>query len=215
MDCSIARAKERITSMNGLNVDGFVFTTPYYNLCSGDQIKNYFKAVAAATDKPILLYDLPSVTQAKITYEIILELINDIPNLKGIKSNDTFMLRKLKLNSSIPDDFVIAYSGLDMFDIAYKWGLDKCLDGMMACTPVNTKKLFDAMANGDFDTASIALNNIIEFRDFFLQRDLWAAFSTSMNLLGYEGNFAPDYVSPIKEEYIDEIRNELIRMGEL
>ena len=81
--------------------------------------------------------------------------------------------------------------------------------------PTIIKKLFDAMANGDFDTAYIALNNIIEFRDFFLQRDLWAAFSTSMNLLGYEGNFAPDYVSPIKEEYIDEIRNELIRMGEL
>ena len=48
-----------------------------------------------------------------------------------------------------------------------------------------------------------------------MARNLWPAFSTAMNLLGYEGDFTPDYVSPIQEKYIEEIRNELIRIGEL
>lgn len=215
MDCAIGRAKERIESMKDLNVDSFVLTTPYYYACSRAQMMNYFKSVAALTDKPILLYDLAVVTQSKITYDMVLELVHDVPNIKGIKSADTIMLRKLKLNPEVPKDFLIAFSGLDMFDIGYKWGLDVCLDGMMACTPKNSKKLFDAMKNGDYDTAAIALDNIIALRDFFIGRELWVAFSAAMNLLGYEGNFAPDYIPTIKEEYIAEIKNELIRIGEL
>ena len=215
MDCSIHRAKERMEALKDLDIAGFVFTAPYYAACTRAQMMTYFKGVAAATDKPILLYDLPSVTQSKITYDMVLELIRDVPNLKGMKSADTVMFRKLLLNPQVPKDFVLVYSGLDMFDIAYKWGINKCLDGMMSCTPVNSKILFDAMKRGDFETAAIALDNITTLRDFFLARELWAAFSTAMNLLGYEGNFAPDYIPPIKEQYVEEVKAELIRIGEL
>ena len=72
-----------------------------------------------------------------------------------------------------------------------------------------------AMEQGDYDKAAEYLNNIIALRDFFVARDLWPSFSTAMNLLGYEGNFAPDYVSPIQEKYIQEIKDELVRIGEL
>lgn len=215
MDCSIARAKERMAAMEDLDIAGFVLTTPYYYACTPEMIINYYKGVCAATKHDVLMYDLAVVTQSKITYEIVKELIHTVPNLAGIKSADMNMFRKLKLDPEVPEDFLMVYSGLDNFDIAYKWGIDKCLDGMPACTPVNSGKLFAAMAKGDYDKAAEYLNNIIALRDFLVARNLWPAFSTAMNLLGYEGNFAPDYVSPIKEEYIPEIKEELIRIGEL
>lgn len=215
MDCSINRAKERIAAMEKLDISGFVFTTPYYYACTREQAMNYFKAVSAATTKPVLLYDLAVVTQTKITYDMVLEMLRDVPNFIGIKSMDTVMFRKLILNPDVPKDFVMVYSGLDMFDVAYKWGIDNCLDGMMSCTPANSKKLFSAMAAGDYATAAAALDNITALRDFFVARDLWAAYSKAMNLLGYDGNYAPDYVSPIHEEYIGQIYDELVRIGEL
>lgn len=214
MDCSIHRAKERMAAMEALDIAGFVFTTPYYHPCNRGQMMNYFKAVAAGTKHKVLLYDLPGVTQSKITYDMVLELIRDVPNLAGIKSADQQMFRKLKLNPDVPQDFIMVYSGLDTFDIGYKWGLDACLDGMLACTPVNTRKLFSAMAEGDYESAGGYLNNIVGLRDFFASRDLWPSFSTAMNLLGYKGNFSPDYVCDIKESYIAEIRSEMIRIGE-
>ena len=58
MDCSIARAKDRMAAMEHLAIDAFVFTTPYYHSCNPGQIVNYFKNVAAATKKGILLNDL-------------------------------------------------------------------------------------------------------------------------------------------------------------
>ncbi len=214
MDCSIARAKERLAAMEHLDIAGFVFTTPYYYGSTPQQMANYFKAVAASTKKPVLLYDLAVVTQSKITYDLVLQLIKEIPNLAGIKSADTVMFRKLKLNPDVPKDFIMVYSGLDTFDIAYKWGINHCLDGMMSCTPANSKKLFDAMAAGDYDAAAKYLDNITGLRDFFVAHDLWPSFSAAMNLLGYEGNHGLDYVSPLKEGYVDEIRAEMIRIGE-
>lgn len=215
MDISIARAKERIAAMEDLNVAGFVFTAPYYSPCSRDHMMNFFKAVAASTRHGILLYDLPGVTQSKITYDMVLELLRDVPNFAGIKSADQAMFRKLTLNPDVPKDFIMVYSGLDTFDIAYKWGIDKCLDGMCTCTPVNTGKMFAAMAENDYATAAQCLNNIVDLRDAFIRWDLWPAYNVTMNLLGYEGTHCPDYCSPIKPEYVPEIEKMLKTIGEL
>ena len=114
-------------------------------------MRNYFKGVAACTKHQVLLYDLPGVTQSKITYDTVLDLIRDVPNLADIKSADQQMFRKLKLSAQVPEDFLLVYSGLDTFDVAYKWELKNCLDGMMSCTPVNSGKLFASMENGDYD----------------------------------------------------------------
>ena len=215
MDTSVARAKDRMASIEELDIAGFVFTAPFYAPCSRQQMMNYFKQVAAATKHSILLYDLPSVTQCKITYDMVLELIQDVPNFAGIKSADLQMFRKLKLNPDVSEDFIMVYSGLDTFDIAYKWGIDKCLDGMCSCTPVNTGKMFKAMEQGDYETAAQCLNNIVALRDAFLGWDLWPAFTTTMNMLGYEGDFGPDYCSAIKPEYVPQIEKMLKEIGEL
>lgn len=215
MDTSILRAKERMAAMEDLDIAGFVFTAPYYSACNRDQMMNFFKGVAASTRHSILLYDLPSVTQSKITYDMVLELLRDVPNFMGIKSADQQMFRKLTLNPHVSEDFIMVYSGLDTFDIAYKWGIDKCLDGMCSCMPVNSGKMFRAMANDDYSTAAQCLNNIVALRDAFLGWDLWPAYSTTMNLLGYEGTHCPDYCSPIKPEYIPQIEKMLRDLGEL
>lgn len=214
MDTSIARAKERMAAVEDLDIAGFVFTAPYYAPASRDQMMNFFKGVAAATKHQILLYDLPGVTQCKITYDMVLELIRDVPNMAGIKSADLQMFRKLKLNPDVPKDFVMVYSGLDTFDIAYKWGITNCLDGMLSCTPANTEEMFSAMAAGDYETAAQCLNHIVALRDFFVSHDLWPSFTAAMNLLGYEGSYGPDYVSEIQAGYPEAIHQEMIRIGE-
>lgn len=214
MDTSVMRARERMESIEDLDIAGFVFTAPYYSPASQDQMMNFFRGVAEATGHQVLLYDLPGVAQSKITYDMVLELIRDVPNMAGIKSADLQMFRKLVLNPQVPADFIMVYSGLDTFDIAYKWGISNCLDGMLSCTPVNTAKMFRAMAKGDYDTAADCLNRIVELRDFFVSCDLWPSYTAAMNLLGYGGNYGPDYVSPIKESYIADVRRKMQHIGE-
>lgn len=215
MDCSIRRAIERMKAMEDLDIAAFVFTAPYYHVATRGNMMNFVKGVAAATRHNVMLYDLPSVTQSKITFDMVKELLRDVPNLIGIKSLDTAMFRKLKLDPEVPEDFILVYSGLDTFDVAYKWGIDNCLDGMLPVTPKNTGKLFRAAAQGDWDIAAQCLSNIVDLRDFFVAHDLWPAYSTAMNMLGYEGDFAPDINDPVKPEYVEPIRQKMVEIGEL
>lgn len=214
MDCSIARAKDRMAAMEHLDIDAFVFTTPYYHSCTPAQIVNFYKGVAAATKRDILAYDLPGVTQSKITYAVVKQLIKEVPNFKGIKSADVQMFRKLKLDPEVPEDFALICSNMDTFDVIYKWGIDCHVDGMLPVTPANTEGLYKALAAGDYDKAAVCLSNIVDLRDFMAAHDLWPSFSKGMNLLGYEGNHTPDYVLPFNEDYLDALRAEMIRIGE-
>lgn len=215
MDTSVARIKRRIADLEKLDITGLVFTSSFYEALEPSQIVHFFKKVAALTKHNILIYDLPSVTQAKIQYNHVLELIKTVPNFIGIKSADTVMFRKLKLNPDVPKDFLCIYSGLDMFDIAYKWGIDILLDGMLACTPNNAKKFIEAMNNDDYVTAAKHLDNIVALRDLFIDNDLWPSFTVAMNLLGYEGDFAPDFNFDYTEKAVSAVKAEMIRIGEL
>ena len=215
MDTSIARVRERMRAMESLDVAGFVFTAPYYSPASQKQMITFFKGVANCTEHRILLYDLPGVTQCKITYEMVLHMLREIPNLAGIKSANLQMFRRLKLNQEVPEDFIMVYSGLDTFDIAYHWGITNCLDGMMSCTPHSSKALFDALAAGDKETAAKYLNEIVTLRDLFVAHDLWPSYTAAMNALGYEGSYGPDYTGVLSSSEEAIIHSALIKMGEI
>ena len=145
---------------------------------------------------------------------MVCQLRKDIPNLIGIKSGDLAMLRKIRLNPELAD-LKTFYSNLDTFDIAYPWGIGCVLDGMFTCTPVNSKKLIDAMTAGDKAAAAEALDHILTLRDKMLAWDLWPAYSAAMNLLGCEGLHAPDWVTPSDPETVALVKAQMERIGEL
>ena len=215
MSCAIQQAKQRMAAMEDLDVAAFVFTAPYYAKADRPMMMRFFREVAKCTKHNVMLYDLPSVTQSKITYDMVIDLLRDVPNLVGIKSADQAMFRKLKLNPDVRRDFILVYSGLDTFDVAYKWGIDNCLDGMLPVTPKNTGDMFRAMAAGDYDTAAKCLTNILDLRDFFAAHDLWPCYDAAMNMLGYDGRHAPDICEDLVPGYEKLVRDEMARIGEI
>ena len=214
-DTSVARVKQKIDSIKHLDFYALVFTPPFYEACNYNQVANFYKKISALTERPIFLYDHPYSTQFKITYGLIKELLVAMPNLKGIKTNDTVMIRKLMNDPEVPESFEPVFSGLDIFDVGYKYGMNRCLDGMPACTPYNTGKLFEALANDDYDAANVYLSNILSLRDMFVVNNLWGCFTASMNMLGYEGDFAPDYSLDITKEAYNAVYAEMKRIGEI
>src|SRR5688500_1249443 len=59
--------------------------SPYYNKPSQEGIYQHYKAMAQATDKPIILYNVPGRTASNITDETTLRLANDFNNIAGTK----------------------------------------------------------------------------------------------------------------------------------
>ncbi len=198
MDNSIERVMERIDSIGvGKKVDGIVLTTPYYGCPIEVNVKYFYNQIANRSPYPIYLYDLPSVSNFKITISIIDSLINH-PNIKGIKTADWELIKKIE--RKYPNsDFSCLYSGLDSFDYAWQLGIRYNLDGMFACTPTNGKKLYECLNNQDYIGARKHLDNILYLRDSMLSLGLMRCFTLCMNLLGLEGNFHQDIHAPIDE----------------
>jgi len=72
-----------------VGADGLLIVTPYYNKPPQAGIEAHFKAVAAATDLPIMMYDIPGRTGVEIEQDTICRLaeVKNIVALKDAKGN--------------------------------------------------------------------------------------------------------------------------------
>jgi 4-hydroxy-tetrahydrodipicolinate synthase len=71
-----------------VGVDAFLVVTPYYNKPPPRGIVAHFRAIAAATDKPIMAYNIPQRVVLNLEPETLGELA-EIPNVRAVKQATT------------------------------------------------------------------------------------------------------------------------------
>jgi 4-hydroxy-tetrahydrodipicolinate synthase len=96
-----------------LGVDATLSVTPYYNRPSRLGLTRHYEAVAAATDKPILLYNIPGRTAVNMPPDLLAELAR-IPGIVGVKQANADELQPIDgLDIYAGDDATLART-LDM-----------------------------------------------------------------------------------------------------
>ena len=215
-DISIHRVMDRVEALKGIDgIDGIVSTVPYYATVTQDNIFDFYNEIANRSGRATYLYDLAVVTKTATAPATVKRLWKN-PLIKGIKSGNMVTQRILHRAEDRPADFTMMYSNLDDFDIAYKWGIDKNLDGMFACTPKTAQKMYQALAAGDYAAGGKYLDDIIALRNLFLTTPcLMKAFTHAMHLLGCEGNFAQDYNRDIPEADKERVTAAMKALGEI
>jgi 4-hydroxy-tetrahydrodipicolinate synthase len=96
----------------GAGMDAVLLVTPYYNRPAPAGIEAHFRQVAAATDLPVLLYDIPVRTGRKIPTEVLLRLAHEVPNLIGLKDAAGDPGETARVVAESPERFEV-YSGDD------------------------------------------------------------------------------------------------------
>ena len=87
-----------------LGVDGFLVVTPYYNKPPPRGIIAHFQAIAAVTDKPIAVYNIPSRVVLNLEKETIAALA-EIPTVRAVK----------QANADLAQARAIVELGLDLY----------------------------------------------------------------------------------------------------
>ncbi|MBQ2002689.1 MAG: 4-hydroxy-tetrahydrodipicolinate synthase [Bacteroidaceae bacterium] len=80
-----AAVVESLKNDDFTGVDGILSVCPYYNKPSQEGLYQHFKAIANATELPVVLYNVPGRVGVNMTAETTLRLANDCPNIVAIK----------------------------------------------------------------------------------------------------------------------------------
>ena len=68
-----------------LGASGILAVCPYYNRPSQAGIEAHMRAIAGASDLPVIIYDIPVRTGRKVSSASLLKLARDTPNIVGLK----------------------------------------------------------------------------------------------------------------------------------
>ena len=95
-----------------LGIAGVLAVCPFYTRPSQAGLETHFRAIAGATDLPVLLYDIPIRTGRKIDSTTLVRLAHDVPNIVGVKDAAGNPGATAAVAANTPDRFEI-YSGDD------------------------------------------------------------------------------------------------------
>lgn len=87
--------------------DAFLIVVPYYNKPTQEGQYQYFKAVAASTEKPIVIYNVPGRTGANIEAATVLRLAREVPNIVAVKEASSRYAQISEIIAGAPEGFSV------------------------------------------------------------------------------------------------------------
>ena len=89
------------------DADAFLVVVPFYNKPPQRGIYEYFKTLAQATDRPVILYNVPGRTGTNCEAETTLALARDVPNIVAVKEASGKLDQIYKIIEGAPAGFSV------------------------------------------------------------------------------------------------------------
>lgn len=133
--------------------DANLVVTPYYNKTSQRGLIEHYKAVAAASDLPLIMYNVPGRTGMKISVDTVVELAK-VPNIVAMKDATDDIAYAMEVLTRTKDMGFDLYSGCDdnilPFIAAGGKGVISVLSNLY---PRETEMFAQAALKGDLELA--------------------------------------------------------------
>jgi 4-hydroxy-tetrahydrodipicolinate synthase len=163
---STASAVEQTKRASELGVDAILSVTPYYNRPSQAGLEAHFRAVAAATDLPVILYDVPVRTGRGIDTATTLRLAHDVPNIVGMKDAAGDPSATARLVAGAPSGFEV-YCGDDSLTLPmFAVGAVGVISVASHWVGRQMGEMIDAFEKGDVTTARRINAGLLDSYDY-------------------------------------------------
>lgn len=166
---SLVHTIENIRLLEPHGVDAFLVVVPYYNKPPQEGMYQYYKAVAEATQKPIILYNVPGRTGANMTAETTLRLAQ-IDNVIAIKEASSNRGQILDIIHGRPEGFLVLSGNDDETYPLMKEGADGIISVASNIAPAPVAELAHAMMEGKVEKAAMYHEKLSPlFRNCFVE----------------------------------------------
>ena len=142
-----------IRLLEPLGPDAFLVVVPYYNKPTPEGQYRYFKAVAAATQVPVVIYNVPGRTGANMTAATALRLAADCPNIIGIKEASGNYAQGSELIRRAPEGFAVLSGDDDLTFALMATGARGVVSVASNIAPAEVAAMAEALLRDDIPAA--------------------------------------------------------------
>jgi len=182
---STAEAVELTKHAESAGADVVMALTPYYESLSEQEIKAYFRTVAASVDLPVMLYNIPGLTGIDLLPDTVGALAREVENIQYVKNSSSDMSQSAQLIHH-HGDVISTFVGWDTLLLA---SLIEGAAGFTAGTanivPAELVAVWDAVQGGKIAEARQAWNRVFPVIDAITQEPFNAAIKGVLDAVGF------------------------------
>ena len=152
MDSSTKRVIHNIEIAQEFGVDAVAATPPYYYPPHSDaDLIDFYKTIAANTDLPVLIYNIPVTTKVMIKAEVVSQLNETVENIAGVKDSSGDWSNFIKLLAYVGDSdkFSILLGSYLLGGPAMMLGAEGAVMSIANVDPKTPVQLYEAARNGN------------------------------------------------------------------
>ncbi len=192
--------------------DALLLVTPYYNKTSQKGLIAHYKAIHDATDKPIILYNVPSRTGMNILPETAYEL-SKLPRINGVKEASGNLEQIAKIHELCGDELNI-WSGNDdqIYDIMERGGLG-VISVLSNVCPQETHDIVAKYLDGDKEGSKALMDKYMKLAKALFCDVNPIPVKEAVNLIGYDAGHCRLPLIDMSEENKAMLRNIMNEYG--
>ena len=181
---SLAESVRLARNAAALGYDALSALPPHSYPFTDGEILGYYRALAAATDLPLIVYEIPIRTGRPLPLALLSDLL-DLPNVAGIKYTSTDLFKLSMLRRARPDRTY--FFGFDeIFTSAAALGCDGGIGTTYNLMGKLYVALFDAMTQGNLTRARELQDISQRLVEVLFQTGVLPGMKTAFRLLGLD-----------------------------
>lgn len=191
---SIALAKQA----DVLGFEALSALPPHSYPFSDEEIYQYYVELAAATNLPLIVYEVPVRTGRPLPVELLVRIL-DIPNVAGIKFTSTDLFKLSMLQRSRPDK--LFYFGFDeMFAGAAAMGCDGGIGTTYNVLGRLYAQLYKSIQGADLEMAQKLQQVSQQFVEILLETGVMPGVKAALRTLGVDAGYArPPFAEKVSD----------------
>lgn len=180
--------------------------SPYYNKPSQEGLYFHYKAIAEASPKPVILYNVPGRTGRNMSASTTLKLAHEVANIGGIKEAGGDMAQCMTILRDKPADFLVV-SGDDALALPQlACGMDGVISVAANAFPHGFSDMVRNCLIGDFASAKTINDQLMDAYDIMFTENNPAGVKAFMFEQGLIGNHLRLPVVPLSHGVHEKVK---------
>jgi 4-hydroxy-tetrahydrodipicolinate synthase len=170
--CGAVEAEAFIRNANSMGADGYLVAVPTYYAVGFDDLLSYLDRVSRASDRPVLYYHFPPMTQLHLNVDQIGQILA-LPGLIGMKES-TLSIPEIKRHLKLcrkADTSIFAGNAVRLLDVLEHGGAG-VIGVLPSIAPRLIKDCYNLWAAGDREKAKACQRDIVRLLPFLISFSL-------------------------------------------